>query len=306
MFPAFETRDIETSCARIRLRIGGNGPPLLLLHGNPQTSAMWRHVAPALADRFTCICPDLRGYGFSSKPPSGERQINYSKREMARDMVEVMEALGHTRFNLCGHDRGGRVAHRLAHDWPDRVTRLCVLDIAPTREMYANTTDAFARAYWHWFFMILPNPIPERMFGADPEFTLRAKLGGFTDLSVFDGAWEEYLEAFRNPETIRATCDDYRAAATIDIEHDDAETGKLPSAASTPSPYGACAPATCAATPCPAATSCRRNCRTGSPSNWLSSSPVKPAGRRPPPAPQVLPANRPRSSARSGSLSATR
>ncbi|MFQ5566213.1 MAG: alpha/beta fold hydrolase [Paracoccaceae bacterium] len=227
MFPGFETRDIETSGARIRLRLGGNGPPLLLLHGNPQTSAMWRHVAPALADRFTCVCPDLRGYGFSSKPPPGERHINYAKREMARDMVEVMETLGHSRFHLCGHDRGGRVAHRLAYDWPDRVTRVCVLDIAPTREMYANTTDAFARAYWHWFFMILPHPIPERMFGADPEFTLRKKMGGFTDLAIFEGAWEEYLEAFRDPETIRATCDDYRAAATIDIEHDDAETGKL-------------------------------------------------------------------------------
>ncbi|MCH8168437.1 MAG: alpha/beta hydrolase, partial [Proteobacteria bacterium] len=221
IFPGFETRDIETSGARIRVRLGGEGPPLLLLHGNPQTSAMWRHVAPALADRFSCVCPDLRGYGFSSKPPPGERLVNYSKREMARDMVEVMEALGHTRFHLCGHDRGGRVAHRLAYDWPGRVTRLCVLDIAPTREMYANTTDAFARAYWHWFFMILPSPIPERMFGADPEFTLRSKLGAFTDLEVFSGAWEEYLEAFHDPETIRATCDDYRAAATIDIEHDD-------------------------------------------------------------------------------------
>jgi haloacetate dehalogenase len=265
MFPDFETREIETSGARIRVRLGGNGPPLLLLHGNPQTSAMWRHVAPALADRFTCICPDLRGYGFSSKPPPGENHINYSKREMARD---------------CGHDRGGRVAHRLAHDWPDRVTRLCVLDIAPTREMYANTTDAFARAYWHWFFMILPNPIPERMFGADPEFTLRAKLGGFTDLSVFDGAWEEYLEAFRNPETIRATCDDYRAAATIDIEHDDA-------AASTPSPCGACAPATCAGMLCPAATSCPRNCRTGSPANWRSSSAISVPDRKLSPSPDT-------------------
>lgn len=227
MFPDFTTEDIRTSGATIRVRHGGVGPPLLLLHGNPQTSAMWRHVAPVLAGRFTCVCPDLRGYGFSSKPPAGENQVNYSKREMARDMIEVMAHLGHARFGVCGHDRGGRVAHRMAYDWPDAVTRICVLDIAPTREMYRDTGQAMARAYWHWFFMILPSPIPERMFGADPEFTLRTRLLANTDESVFDGAWEEYLEAFRNPETIRATCDDYRAAAGVDIDHDDAETAKL-------------------------------------------------------------------------------
>lgn len=227
MFDGFTETFIDTSGARIRVRHGGSGPPLLLLHGNPQTSAMWRHVAPMLAGRFTCVCPDLRGYGCSSKPPAGVDHVNYSKREMARDMVEVMEALGHDRFHLCGHDRGGRVAHRLAYDWPDRVTRICVLDIAPTREMYAGTTDEMARAYWHWFFMILPAPMPERMMAADPDRFWLDKCARQGDLSDFEGALEEYLEAFRDPETIRATCDDYRAAATIDIAHDDAETGKL-------------------------------------------------------------------------------
>lgn len=228
MFEGFAEDYIETSGARIRVRHGGSGPPLVLLHGNPQTSAMWRHVAPALADRFTCICPDLRGYGFSSKPPAGLDHVNYSKREMARDVVEVAEALGHSRFHLCGHDRGGRVAHRLAHDWPERVTRLAVLDIAPTREMYQGTTEGFAHAYWHWFFMTLPAPMPEDMMAADPDnFWIRkcGRQGG--DTTVFGEGLEEYLTAFRDPETIRASCDDYRAAATIDIAHDDAETGKL-------------------------------------------------------------------------------
>ena len=229
MFEGFEDTFIETSEARIRVRHGGAGPPLLLLHGNPQTSAMWRHQAAALKDRYSIICPDLRGYGFSSKPPAGDNHVNYSKREMARDMVEVMETLGHTRFHLCGHDRGGRVAHRLAHDWSDRVMRLCVLDIAPTREMYEGTTREMATAYWHWFFMILPHPIPERMISADPDrFWLDKCVRQGGSRNIYGEALEEYLEAFRDPETIRGSCEDYRAAATIDIAHDDAETNKLP------------------------------------------------------------------------------
>jgi haloacetate dehalogenase len=147
---------------------------------------------------------------------------------MANDMVEVMEALGHKRFFLCGHDRGGRVAHRLAYDHADRVPRIAVLDIAPTREMYAGTTDAFARAYWHWFFMILPHPMPEDMMAADPDtFWMRKCARQTGDTSVFGEALEEYLTAFRDPETIRGSCEDYRAAATIDIAHDNAEMGKL-------------------------------------------------------------------------------
>jgi len=229
MFPGFETRDIETSGARIRVRHGGSGPPLLLLHGYPQTSAMWRHVAPALADRFTVVSPDLRGYGASSKPPAGAGYINYSKRLMARDQVEVMETLGHSHFGLVGHDRGGRVAHRLAADWPDRVERLATLDIAPTREMYRNTSDAFARAYWHWFYLILPPSPPERMIAADPDTFWLDKCGdGPGGLEIFNGALEEYLAALRDPETIRASCDDYRAAASIDIAEDDADDTKLP------------------------------------------------------------------------------
>lgn len=229
MIPGFDETEIETSGARIRVRQGGSGPPLLLLHGYPQTSAMWRHVAPALARRFTVVCPDLRGYGASSKPPAGADYVNYSKREMARDQVEVMQALGHRRFGLAGHDRGGRVAHRLAADWPGRVERIAVLDIAPTREMYRNTTEAFARAYWHWFFFILPPPRPERMIGADPDRFLRDFCGSRpAGLAIFDGALDEYVAAFRDPEAIRASCDDYRAAAGIDIAHDDAETAKLP------------------------------------------------------------------------------
>lgn len=224
MFPGFDTREIETSGARIRVRSGGDGPPLLLLHGYPQTSAMWRHVAPVLARDFTVVCPDLRGYGASSKPPPGAGFVNYSKREMARDQVEVMAALGHRRFGVAGHDRGGRVAHRMAADWPGRVERLCVLDIAPTREMYRDATDAFARAYWHWFFLILPPPRPERMIAADPDAFWRDKCGdGPGGTGIFDGALEEYLAAFRDPETIRASCDDYRAAVSVDIAHDDAD-----------------------------------------------------------------------------------
>lgn len=227
MFEGFAEERIETSGATIRVRHGGTGPAVLLLHGNPQTSAMWRHVAARLQDRFTLICPDLRGYGLSSKPPAGPDHINYSKRAMAQDMVEVMEVLSHREFFLCGHDRGGRVAHRLAYDHTERVKKLCVLDIAPTREMYANTSDEFARAYWHWFFMILPAPEPERLMQADPDaFWLARCARNGTDM--FDEALDEYLTTFRGPETIRATCDDYRAAAGIDIAHDDAETHRLP------------------------------------------------------------------------------
>ena len=226
MFEGFVEDRVKTSGATIRVRHGGTGPAVLMLHGNPQTSAMWRHVAARLQDQFTLICPDLRGYGLSSKPPAGPDHINYSKRAMAQDMVDVMDTLGHRDFFLCGHDRGGRVAHRLAYDHADRVKKLCVLDIAPTREMYANTSEAFARAYWHWFFMILPAPEPERMMQADPDaFWLSrcAKNGS----EIFDEALDEYLTAFRDPETIRASCDDYRAAAGIDLAHDDAEKSKL-------------------------------------------------------------------------------
>ena len=227
MFEGFERFDIETDEAVIHGVMGGSGPPLLLLHGNPQTHAMWHRIAPALSQRFTVVACDLRGYGRSSKPPSTADHAPYSKRAMAADMVQVMEKLGHRRFMVGAHDRGARVAHRLGMDWPDRVGRMALLDIAPTREMYRNTTDAFARDYWHWFFMIQPAPLPEMMMAADPDAFWRWKCGGKgKGLDVFaPEALAEYIETF-TPETIRATCEDYRAAATIDIRHDDADNGR--------------------------------------------------------------------------------
>jgi haloacetate dehalogenase len=227
LFPGFRVLDVETP-TRIRLRTGGAGPPLLLLHGYPQTGALWHKVAARLAHRFTLVCPDLRGYGESEKPPTDPDHAPYSKRAMAADMAAVMTALGHGRFLLAGHDRGGRVAHRLALDHAGRVEKLATLDIAPTREMYRDTTDAFARAYWHWFFLIQPAPFPERMIGADPDAYWLKKCGsGSAGLSPFDPeALIEYLRSFRDPATIHATCEDYRAAATIDIRHDDEDSGR--------------------------------------------------------------------------------
>ena len=231
MFEKFETRVLPGGAdVRIRARISTgskpDAPPLLLLHGYPQTSAMWHRVAPALAENFTVVATDLRGYGGSDKPAGGEGHESYSKRAMAQDQVNVMTALGFDSFFLAGHDRGARVAHRLAVDHPQRVRKLAVLDIVPTRDMYRLTTMEFARAYYHWFFLIQPAPMPERMIGADPEFYLRSKMGstggGGTSLELFSPeAMEEYLQYFRDPETIRATCEDYRAAATIDLKHDE-------------------------------------------------------------------------------------
>lgn len=228
LFPGFEERRIATGGAEIFCRIGGEGPPLLLLHGYPQTGAMWHKVAPALAARFRLVIADLRGYGRSSKPETTADHAPYAKRAMAQDMAEVMTALGHPRFFLAGHDRGGRVAHRLALDHAERVVRLAVLDIAPTREMYRNTDEAFARAYWHWFYLIRPAPMPERMIGADPDAFLKEKLGGLTGtLEAFDErALAEYLGCFRDPATVHASCEDYRAAAAIDLVHDDADGGR--------------------------------------------------------------------------------
>lgn len=225
MFDDFSTFRIKTDGAEIAGVTGGSGPPLLLLHGYPQTHVMWHKVAPALASDFTIIAADLRGYGASSKPETDANHAPYSKRAMAQDMVQVMTELGHKQFFLCGHDRGGRVAHRLAADHSDRVHRLAVLDIAPTREMYRNTTEAFARAYWHWFWLTLPAPMPERMIDADPEAYLTYKCGhGSAGLAPFtDAAWSAYQSAIQNPATVHAMCEDYRASATIDLEHDDAD-----------------------------------------------------------------------------------
>ncbi len=228
MFSRFESRRIQTSGSEIFLRKGGSGPPLLLLHGYPQTHVIWHKIAPALAEHFTVIIPDLRGYGDSAKPESDADHSPYSKRAMALDMVEVMAALGFERFKLVGHDRGGRVAHRLARDHGAAVERLALLDIAPTLTMYDATDMAFARAYYHWFFLIQPEGFPERMIGADPAYYLETKLGawGRTGGAITPEAHGEYLRCF-TPNTIHASCEDYRASAGIDLIHDRAETEKL-------------------------------------------------------------------------------
>ncbi len=222
LFPGFAARRVDTSGAQIHCIVGGSGPPLLLLHGYPQTHAMWHRVAPALASAYSVVCADLRGYGDSSKPASDASHAAYAKRAMAADMVELMRELGHVRFLLAGHDRGGRVAHRLCVDHPDAVERVAVLDISPTRVMFGGTDQAFATAYYHWFFLIQPHDLPERMIGADPIYYLHKKLGGWgSGAGIFDSrALAEYERCFRDPATIHATCEDYRAAASIDLEHD--------------------------------------------------------------------------------------
>jgi haloacetate dehalogenase len=224
MFEGFERKRIRISGTEINLVTGGSGPGLLLLHGYPQTHAIWHKVAPKLAERFTVVATDLRGYGDSGKPPTDAAHMPYSKREMARDQAEVMSALGIERFSVVGHDRGGRVAHRLARDYRDRVERLAVLDICPTLDMYETTDMAFASAYYHWFSLIQPADYPERMIGADPDFYLAKKMKFLADgTAITKEAMAEYLRCFRDPATIHASCEDYRAGATIDLEHDRAD-----------------------------------------------------------------------------------
>ena len=230
MFEGFVEERIDGDGATLFVRRAGpiGAPPLVLLHGYPQTSAMWHGVAPILARSFQVVCPDLRGYGRSDKPASDATHAPYAKRAMGNDIVAVMRRLGHERFLVGAHDRGARVAHRMGLDHSDRVSAMALLDIAPTREMYSGTSAAFAQAYWHWFFLIQPSPLPERMIGADPE--------GFWKLKCFNQArgdnpfspeaLAEYLNAFEYPDAIHASCEDYRAAATIDIAHDDVDQGR--------------------------------------------------------------------------------
>jgi haloacetate dehalogenase len=223
LFPGFDVRDVDADGVRIHCVIGGEGPPLLLLHGYPQTHAMWHKVAPALAERFTVVCADLRGYGDSSKPPGAPPHETYSKRAMAADMVTVMRALGYPRFRLAGHDRGGRVAHRLCLDHPHAVDQVAMLDISPTRIMFERTDQAFATAYYHWFFLAQAYDLPERLIGADPSYYLAIKMKRWSagETGFFDArAWAEYERCFRDPATIHASCEDYRAAASIDLAHD--------------------------------------------------------------------------------------
>jgi haloacetate dehalogenase len=221
VFEGFERERIQTSETEIELVRWGEGPPVLLLHGYPQTHAMWHLLAPRLAEDFTVVAADLRGYGDSSKPFGEEDHSTYSKRAMAGDQAAVMESLGFDSFAVVGHDRGGRVAHRMALDYPDRVTKLAVLDIVPTRHIFETVGKELATAYYHWFFYIQPYDLPETLIGGNPSYYLRKKLGGWgTSLETFtQEALAEYERCF-DTATIHASCEDYRAAASIDLTHD--------------------------------------------------------------------------------------
>ena len=222
MFEGFELSMVDIGEVVLRVRYGGNGPPLLLLHGHPQTHVMWHKIAPRLAEDFMVVAADLRGYGKSSKPPSTPDHTPYSKRVMALDQITLMRQLGFERFHVVGHDRGGRVAYRMALDHPEQVEKLAVLDIIPTGEAFRRTNMEFALGYWHWFFLSQPYDLPEKMINANPEnYYFRKNRDLFAPEALAD-----YLEAVHNPETVHAVCEDYRAAATIDTELDEADRGK--------------------------------------------------------------------------------
>jgi haloacetate dehalogenase len=233
MFEGFTSHTVAVGNGiEISAVVKGDGPPLLLLHGYPQTKACWRKIAPGLTERFTVVAADLRGYGASSKPPGGGDHAAYSKRSMAADQVALMRAFGFDRFRLVGHDRGGRVAHRLALEHPEAVKRLAVLDICPTTTMFAATDQAFATAYYHWFFLIQPADMPERMIANNTHHYIRQTIASWCRT---EGAFDEtilrhYTEAYFDPAAIHGACEDYRAAATIDLAHDaesDAAGAKL-------------------------------------------------------------------------------
>ena len=222
MFEGFELSTIDVGEATLRVRRGGAGPPVLLLHGHPQTHVMWHAVAPLLAERFTVVCADLRGYGDSSKPDTTPDHEPYSKRAMARDMVALMRYLGYERFSLAGHDRGGRVAYRLALDFPDVVEKLAVLDIVPTADAWRGADMDFGLLNYHWFLMAQPEPLPEKMIeAAKDEFFFRGTRHLFAPEAL-----EDYLRCIDNPGAIHAFCEDYRAGATIDRDLDEADRGK--------------------------------------------------------------------------------
>lgn len=225
MFEGFEHKRIKTSGAEIALMQGGSGAPLVLLHGYPQTHVIWHKVAPILAARFTLIIPDLRGYGASSKPATDEKHLSYSKRAMALDIVEVMRTSGYGRFDVVGHDRGGRVAYRLALDHPERVRRVAVLDIVPTLEQFERLNRFSARQAYHWYFLAQPAPFPEKMIGNDPDYFLTHTLESWcgTPGAFTSEAMNQYRESFRDPAMIHATCEDYRAGIGVDCEFDEAD-----------------------------------------------------------------------------------
>ena len=228
MFEGFEQTMIDTGEAVIRVRHGGHGLPVLLLHGIPQTHVMWHKIAPRLAQDFTVVAADLRGYGDSSKPPTTPDHAPYSKRAMARDQVEVMRQLGFDRFFVVGHDRGGRCAYRMALDHPQRVLKLAVLDIVPTGEAFRRADMAFGLAFWVWFFLAQPYDLPERVLGADPQMFLDYMLDGWSgSADAFPEAVRaEYARTFRDPKTLHAICEEYRAATTLDYQHDEADRGR--------------------------------------------------------------------------------
>ncbi len=229
MFEGFQRKQVVTSGPTINLVVGGKGPPLLLLHGYPETHVMWHRVAPELARDFTVVAADLRGYGDSSKPAGGDDHAAYSKRAMAQDQIEVMQSLGYERFAVAGHDRGGRVAYRMAIDHPDVVTKLAVLDIVPTFDVYSNVNRLIATAYYHWFMLIQPFDLPERLIGADPEYYLLTSLDRWCagGIGAFDeAAVAEYSRCFCTPEGVHASCEDYRAGATVDFQMDVEDVGK--------------------------------------------------------------------------------
>lgn len=221
LFENFHLKTIDTGEVKIRLRYGGEGPPLLLLHGHPQTYMMWHRIAPLLAQEFTVVMPDLRGYGDSSKPQTTADHSPYSKRTMARDQIAVMKELGYTQFSVVGHDRGARCAYRLALDFPEAVTKLAVLDIIPTGEALRRTNQEFALGFWHWFFLAQPFDLPERLIGQNPEnFYFRG------DRSLFHPeALADYLRCIQQPGTIHAMCEDYRAGVSIDFQLDETDRG---------------------------------------------------------------------------------
>src|SRR5919108_620281 len=224
MFDRFTQKQIKTQETLIHLVQGGSGTPVLLLHGYPETHVCWHRVAPILAERFTVVCPDLRGYGDSAKPPSDPEHLAYSKRMMARDQVEVMQRLGFGEFAVVGHDRGARVAHRMALDYAENITKLALLDIIPTSMAFANVSKAMATAAFNWFFSIQPDGLPERLIGAEPAFYLRWLLDHWsgTEGALAAEAIAEYLRCF-DAAAIHATCEEFRAAATIDLIHDEAD-----------------------------------------------------------------------------------
>ena len=228
-FPGFEHVDMRTSGAVIRLRHGGSGPPLLLVHGNPQNHTCWYKVAAKLAHHYRVVLPDLRGYGDSSLPAPGPNNVNFSFREMARDLIEVMEQLGHQRFMVAGHDRGARTTHRLCLDHPERVTKVCLMDIVPNHHVWTNITKNWVIGTWHWGFMAQPEPFPERLIAAVPaEFYIKSRMmirGGTGIGFLTDTAMNEYIRCF-TLKTITGSCRDYRATATCDFEMDKADKDK--------------------------------------------------------------------------------